>query len=100
MIGLIENEIERDLTQRAAVSETPTDFERVAEERAEQRETAAVSDCESASEEVGEHPRNRKAPIFRTILMTRMPMRTKNLMMSRMNLRIRDVDGNVDKKTD
>lgn len=27
VIGLIENEIERDLTQRAAVNETPTDFE-------------------------------------------------------------------------
>ncbi|MDE7398804.1 MAG: hypothetical protein K2N06_04660 [Oscillospiraceae bacterium] len=37
VIGLIENEIERDLTQRAAESE--------------QHETAAVSDCESVSEE-------------------------------------------------
>lgn len=54
VIGLIENEIERDLTQRAAVSEAPSDSERVSEERAEQQETAVVSDCESVSEEVGE----------------------------------------------
>lgn len=53
VIGLIENEIERDLTQRADVSEAPTDSERVSEEHAEQQETAAVSDCESVSEEVG-----------------------------------------------
>lgn len=56
VIGLIENEIERDLAQRQAVSETPTDSERVAEEHAGQQEIAAVSDCESVSEEVGEQP--------------------------------------------
>ena len=49
VIGLIENEIERDLTQRAAVSEVPTGSEKVTEERAEQQETVAVSDCESVS---------------------------------------------------
>ena len=54
MIGLIENEIERDLRQRADMGEAPTDSEEVTEERAEQQETAAVSDCESISEEVGE----------------------------------------------
>lgn len=57
VIGLIENEIERDLTQRAAVNETPTDFERVTEEHAERQETAVVSDYESVSEEVGEQPK-------------------------------------------
>ncbi len=64
VIGLIENEIERDLTQRAAVSETPTDSERVTEEHAEHRETAAVSDCESASEEVGEQPEEQESTDF------------------------------------
>ena len=51
VIGLIENEIERDLTQRAAVNETPTDFERVTEEHAERQETAVVSDYESVSDD-------------------------------------------------
>lgn len=51
VIGLIENEIERDLTQRAAMSEALTDSKRVVEEHAEQRETAAVGNCESVSEE-------------------------------------------------
>ena len=41
VIGLIETEIERDLTQRAAVNEGQT-------------ESAAVSDCEDNSEEVEE----------------------------------------------
>lgn len=56
IIGLIENEIERDLMQRAAVSETPTDSRGVAKKHAERQETSAVSDCESVSEEVGEQP--------------------------------------------
>jgi len=64
VIGLIENEIERDLTQRAAVSETPTDSERVAEEHTERQETAAVSDCESVSEEVGEQPEEQESTDF------------------------------------
>jgi len=64
VIGLIENEIERDLTQRAAVSETPTDSERVAEEHAERQKTAAVSDCESVSEEVGEQPEEQESANF------------------------------------
>ena len=54
VIGLIETEIERDLTQRQAVSEAPTDSEEMAEEQTEAQETAAVSDCESVSEEVEE----------------------------------------------
>lgn len=64
VIGLIENEIERDLTQRAAMSEAPTDSKRVVEEHAEQRETAAVSDCESVSEEVGEQPEEQESTDF------------------------------------
>ncbi len=64
VIGLIENEIERDLTQRAAVSEAPTDSERVAEEHAERQETAAVGDCESVSEEVGEQPEEQESTDF------------------------------------
>lgn len=64
VIGLIENEIERDLTQRAAVSEASTDSERVSEEHTEQRETAAVSDCESASEELGEQPEEQESTDF------------------------------------
>ena len=64
VIGLIENEIERDLTQRAAVSEAPTHSERVTEDHAEQQETAAVSDCESASEEVGEKPEEQESADF------------------------------------
>ncbi len=41
VIGLIETEIERDLTQRAAMGE-------------EQTESSAVSDCEDDSEEIEE----------------------------------------------
>lgn len=64
VIGLIENEIESDLTQRAAVSETPADSERVEEEHAGQQETAAVGDCESVSEEVGKQPEERESSEF------------------------------------
>jgi len=64
VIGLIENEIERDLTQRAAVSEAPTDSERVAEEHTDQQETTAVGDCESVSEEVGEQPDEQESADF------------------------------------
>lgn len=45
VIGLIENEINRDLTQRAALSEE------MPEEQSEAQETATVSGCESVSEE-------------------------------------------------
>ena len=64
VIGLIETEIERDLTQRQAVSEAPTDSEEMAEERKEAQETAAVSDCESVSEEVEEQPEEQENADF------------------------------------
>ena len=64
IIGLIENEIERDLMQRAAVSETPTDSRGVAEKHAERQETSAVSDCESVSEEVGEQSEEQESTDF------------------------------------
>ena len=64
VIGLIENEIERDLSQRAEVSEAPTDGEGVTEEYTEQEEEAAVSDPESASEEVGEEPEEQENTDF------------------------------------
>ncbi len=64
VIGLIENEIERDLTQRAAMNEAPTDSERITEKLIEQRETAAVNDCESVSEEVGEQPEEQENTDF------------------------------------
>lgn len=64
VIGLIENEIERDLTQRAAMSEASTDSERVSEEHTERQEAVAVSDCESASEEVGEQPEEQESTDF------------------------------------
>jgi hypothetical protein len=55
VIGLIETEIERDLTQRAAQSETQNKTEEETEgQQTEQQEINAVSDCESISEEVGE----------------------------------------------
>ncbi len=50
VIGLIENEIERDLAQRAAESG--------------QYETATVSDCESISEKVGEQPEEQESTDF------------------------------------
>lgn len=52
--GLIEKEIERDLTQRAAMSNEQISDEDMEEEHCEQQETAAVSDCESFSEEITE----------------------------------------------
>lgn len=54
VIGLIENEIDRDLTQRAAMDEAHTESEEMSEEQKESQETAAVCDCESVSEEVEE----------------------------------------------
>ncbi len=64
VVGLIENEIERDLTQRAAVGETPTDSEKMAEEHTERQKTAAVSSCESFSEEVGEQYEEQESTDF------------------------------------
>lgn len=52
VIGLIKTEIERDLIQRAAQSETQNESEEeIEEEQTEQQETAAVSDCESIYDE-------------------------------------------------
>lgn len=51
VIGLIETEIERDLTQRAAINEVHTESEEMAEEQSEAQETANVSNCESVLEE-------------------------------------------------
>mgnify|MGYP001121727153 CR=1 FL=1 len=55
MIGLIENELERDQTERESLSaeseSVPTDDEETAEE---QEETAPVSDFETVSEETTE----------------------------------------------
>ena len=53
VIGLIEKESERDLSQRTDVSGATTDAKEVAEEHTEQQEEAAASDCESVSAEVG-----------------------------------------------
>lgn len=64
VIGLIENEIERDLSQRTDMGEAPTDSERVTEEHTERQETAAVSNCESVSEEVGEQPEEQESTDF------------------------------------
>ena len=54
VIGLIENEIERNLAQRQTVSEVPTDTNEMAEEETEAQELAAMSDCESVSEDMEE----------------------------------------------
>ena len=54
VIGLIENEINRDLAQRQTANETPAESGEIREERTEQQETAAVSDCEAVSDEVEE----------------------------------------------
>ena len=64
VIGLIENEIERDLSQRTDVSEAPTDDEETAEEHTEQQEETAVSEPESVSEEVEEEPEERESADF------------------------------------
>lgn len=63
VIGLIENEIERDLRQRADMGEVPTSSEKAAE-HTEQHESAAVSDCESVSDEVGEQPEEQESTDF------------------------------------
>ena len=64
VIGLIENEIARDLTQRAAMSKAPIDSERVAEEHTERQETAAVSDCESVLKEIRKQPEEQENADF------------------------------------
>ena len=51
ILGLIEDELERDLAEREGVSEAQEDFTEPDEEESEQEETAAVDDFEGVSEE-------------------------------------------------
>ena len=64
VIGLIESEIERDLSQRQTVSEVPTDTEEMAEEETETQAATAVSDHESVSDEVGEELEEQESEDF------------------------------------
>ena len=50
VIGLIENEIERDLAQRASMGDAPTDIDE-AENSEEQQETDAVGESSEDAEE-------------------------------------------------
>lgn len=53
VIGLIETEIDRDLTQRAAMNDyVHTESEEISEKQKEAQEAALVNDYESVSEEV------------------------------------------------
>ena len=56
VIGLIENEIERDLAQRQTAAEITENAEEVTEKGEEHEKTAAVSDYEAVSDEVEEQP--------------------------------------------
>lgn len=51
IIGLIETELERDMTERESVSDTQTDDPEQTEEDTEPEETAAVGDFEDDSDE-------------------------------------------------
>lgn len=51
IIGLIETELERDMTERESVSDTQTDDSEQAEEDTEPEEAAAVGDFEDESDE-------------------------------------------------
>ena len=51
IIGLIETELERDMTERESVSGTQTDDPEQTEEDTEPEETAAVGDFEDDSDE-------------------------------------------------
>ena len=51
IIGLIETELERDMTERESVSDTQTDDSEQTEEDTEPEETAAVGDFEDNSDE-------------------------------------------------
>ncbi len=92
VIGLIENEIERDLTQRAVMNEVSIDSEKVAEEYTEQKGTAAVSDCEAIPDKDEEGAEEHESTDFRTILTTRtrnpkIPMRTRSWTKARSRTR-------------
>ncbi len=60
VIGLIETEIDRDLTQRAAVNDVHKESEEMSEEQKEAQETASVNDCESVSKKVEEEYREQE----------------------------------------
>ncbi len=64
VIGLIENEIERDLTQWQATAEITENAEEVTEKGEEHEKTAAVSDYEAVSDEVEEQPEEQKSTDF------------------------------------
>ena len=64
VIGLIENEINRDLAQRQTANETPAESGEIREERTEQQETAAVSDCEAVCDEVEEQSEEKENADF------------------------------------
>lgn len=51
ILGLIEDELERDLAEREGVTEAQEDFTEPDEEEPEQEETAVVEDFEGASED-------------------------------------------------
>ncbi len=51
MLGLIEDELERDMAECESVAEAQEGFTEPCEEEPEQEETAAVSDFENVSEE-------------------------------------------------
>ncbi|WP_077533681.1 hypothetical protein [Massiliimalia massiliensis] len=51
ILGLIEDELEREQTEREGVTEAQEDFSEPGEEESEQEETAAVDDFEGLSEE-------------------------------------------------
>lgn len=51
IIGLIETELERDMTERESVSDTQTDDSEQTEEDTDPEETAAVDDFEDDSDE-------------------------------------------------
>ena len=51
IIGLIENELERDMAERESVNDTQTDDSEQTEEDTEPEETAAVGDFEDDSDE-------------------------------------------------
>ena len=54
VIGLIENEIERDLAQRQTAAEVTENAEEVTEKGEEYEKTSAVGDCEASPDEVEE----------------------------------------------
>lgn len=64
VIGLIENEIERDLAQRQTAAEITENAEEVTEKGEEHEKTAAVSDYEAVPDEVEEQPEEQKSTDF------------------------------------